>query len=245
MKDQLLLLQRLQDTDIKTKEVRQSIEALPAKLAPAKQDLVKLEALLGLERAKIAETEAWKTEQEELVSREEAALKSAKAKLQAAKNARDFGAASREVDNKKRSIHDREQEVLKVYEALETSRSQLTAHEADVAKLAAHVETEESKFSGKMEELEILAKEISAGREAIASQIDESLLKRYDNVIHRRGVAVVSVVNGVCQGCHMTLPPQLNNILARLESIETCRQCNRLLYRSELLDDSELQEDAG
>ncbi|MBA3503878.1 MAG: hypothetical protein H0T65_26190, partial [Deltaproteobacteria bacterium] len=40
----------------------------------------------------------------------------------------------------------------------------------------------------------------------------------------------------VCQGCHMALPPQLNNILARMESIETCPRCSRLVYRKELLD---------
>ena len=34
----------------------------------------------------------------------------------------------------------------------------------------------------------------------------------------------------------MALPPQLNNILARMESIETCPRCGRLVYRKELLD---------
>ena len=43
-------------------------------------------------------------------------------------------------------------------------------------------------------------------------------------------------MKGVCQGCHMALPPQLNNILARMESIETCPRCGRLVYRKELLE---------
>ena len=34
----------------------------------------------------------------------------------------------------------------------------------------------------------------------------------------------------------MALPPQLNNILARMESIETCPRCGRLIYRKELLE---------
>jgi predicted nucleic acid-binding Zn-ribbon protein len=44
------------------------------------------------------------------------------------------------------------------------------------------------------------------------------------------------VIKGMCQGCHMKLPPQLNNILARLVSIETCPRCGRMIYRKELLD---------
>ena len=40
--------------------------------------------------------------------------------------------------------------------------------------------------------------------------------------------AVAPVVKGVCQGCHMALPPQLANVLARMESIQTCPRCRRV-----------------
>lgn len=33
----------------------------------------------------------------------------------------------------------------------------------------------------------------------------------------------------------MALPPQLNNILARMESIEMCPRCGRIVYRQEML----------
>ncbi len=230
MKDQLLYLQQLQDIDVKTLEIRQSILAVPAQLDPAKKDLVLLEGMLEAERAKLAETESWRAEQEEIVSRDEEALKSAKAKLQEAKNARDFGAASREIDNKKRAIHDREQEVLKVYEALEVGKAKLETHETDVAKLRTHVEGEQAKFAGVLEELQSRAVEAVAGREAIVSKINDDLLKRYDSVIQRRGNAVVAVKGGVCQGCHMALAPQLAIQVERAESIHACRQCKRLLY---------------
>ena len=57
-----------------------------------------------------------------------------------------------------------------------------------------------------------------------------------DPGLARRGVAVVPIISGVCQGCHMSLPPQLNNMLARFESIETCPTCHRLIYRNELTE---------
>ena len=47
------------------------------------------------------------------------------------------------------------------------------------------------------------------------------------------------MIKGVCQGCHMALPPQLDNILARMETIQTCPRCGRLVYRKELLDQPE------
>ena len=41
----------------------------------------------------------------------------------------------------------------------------------------------------------------------------------------------------------MALPPQLNNILARMESIETCPRCGRLVYRKDMLEDPALKTD--
>ncbi len=242
MKDQLLYLQQLQDIDIKTKEILQSIQAVPAQLEPAKKDLILLESMLVNEREKLAETESWRAEQEEIVTRDEEALKNAKAKLQEAKNARDFGAASREIDNKKRAIHDREQEVLKLYEALEVGKAKLETHESDVAKLRNHVDTEQAKFADLLSELESRAVAAVAGREAVVAKIKPELLKRYDSVIQRRGNAVVAVKGGVCQGCHMALAPQLAIQVERAESIHTCRQCKRLLYIPEVVaEDSDAE----
>ena len=245
MKDQLILLRKLQDIDTRTNEVRQCMETLPAKLLPAKKDLRKLETILQMENDQISEADGWRLAQEDLVAGETEALKHAKQKLQDAKTAREFEAASREVDHKKRSIREREQEVLKVYEALENTREKFGSHQDDIAKLRGHIEEEEAKFSDQLRDLEQQATEIAAGRTDIATKIDPSLLRRYENVIKRRGIAVVPVKDGVCQGCHMALAPQLNNLLARFDSIESCRQCNRLLYRAELLGDQADAEESA
>ncbi len=239
MKDQLRYLQQLQTIDTQIQEIRQSIASVPASLAPAKDDLAKLEAMLAGERSKIEETEAWRSEQEAVVNREQEALKSAKGKLAEAKNARDFSAASREIDNKKRSIHEREQEVLKLYEALEVGRERLAQREADVEKLREHVRSEEAKFDDVLKELEGRAALVAEARPQVVSKLSAQLMARYDNVTKRRGSAVVAVVNGVCQGCHMALAPQQSNLVARGETIEGCRQCNRLLYRPEDFESEE------
>jgi predicted nucleic acid-binding Zn-ribbon protein len=61
-------------------------------------------------------------------------------------------------------------------------------------------------------------------------------VKTYDTLAAKRGYAVAPVIKGVCQGCHMALPPQLNNILARMQSIETCPRCGRLVYRQDMVE---------
>lgn len=239
MKEQLVLLYQLQKIDSRVQEVRASIKALPEKLQPAVQDLAKLEAMLQLEKDGLADTEKWRREQEGMIKADEESLRKAKMKLQAAKSTKDYSAASREVETKRRNISEREDEILKVIEAIETTRAQIEAHQGDVDNLRTHVEAEQARIAERVAELEKEATEHAAGRDELVTrlrEIDERTLKRYDLVMRRRRYAMAPVVAGVCQGCHMSLPPQLNNVLARGNSIETCPRCNRIVYRQELFD---------
>jgi hypothetical protein len=245
LKEQLRLLKELQAIDSRRQEMRKSIEALPERLRPAKQDLAKLEAMLQQERAQLAETEKWRAEQEELARREEEAVRQAKAKLQQSRNTKDFAAATREVENKRRMIAEREEELVKVISAMETTRTQLAQREKDVEALRQHVTTEEAAVEAKMSEVQGELSQHESGREAIASQLPRDLLRRYEQVQRRRGIALVPVVDGSCKGCFMSLPPQLNNIIARGTSLESCPSCQRLLYRPEMLAEAEQSEGDG
>ncbi len=245
MKDQLLLLLRLQSIDSRVKELQGTIDELPRQLASDREALAKLEALIEAEKARFTETDSWRKEQERLIEVEEEALRKAKLKLQAAKGPKDYAAANREIDNKRRSKSERESEVLKVMEALEKFRADIERHEAEVGKLREHVSGEETRIAKRIEELKREAGERAQGREEVAGALEANVLKRYEYVSKRRMVALASVKNGVCQGCHMAIPPQLNNELARHDSVHTCPRCQRIIYRQELLDELQGDGDAA
>ena len=135
VREQLVVLLQLQTTDVKVRELEASAAQLPAKLDPLRRDLSKLQGMLDVERAKLAETEAWRKEQASTIERESDALKAAKSKLQASKNSKEFSAASREVENKKKSISDREVELKKMVEASVSSNEQLESRDKDVGGL--------------------------------------------------------------------------------------------------------------
>jgi hypothetical protein len=236
VRDQLLNLLELQTSDVKVRELDSAATQLPAKLDPLRRDLAKLQGMLDAERAKLAETEAWRKSQQELIDREREALKSAQTKLQASKNSKEFNAASREVENKRKSISDREGELKKVVEATSAQNTQLAARDADVQKLRDELAASEAAMADQVTALATQLDEAKAARDAARAKVDKQWVKTYDTLAAKRGYAVAPVIKGVCQGCHMALPPQLNNILARMESIETCPRCGRLVYRKELLE---------
>jgi predicted nucleic acid-binding Zn-ribbon protein len=238
MKQELLKLRELQAIDSRLLEIQRTMEELPQKLLPAKNDLARLESILAGERQKLKETEAWRKDQEQLIRAEEDAVRQAKSKLQQSTNTREFSSANREISNKRKNISDREDEVLKVFEKMEETKKSLDSHEQDVQKLRAHVAAEEQAFMAQIAELEKQAVELAGARKAATEGIAPTLLRKYEHVQKKkRGLAVVAVKNGVCQGCNVSLPPQLTNIMARFESFETCPQCYRLLYRIELIQD--------
>ena len=236
VREQLVLLLQLQQSDVKVRELEAAVTQLPAKLDPLRRDLAKLQGMLDAEQTKLSETESWRKAQQDLIDRERDALKLAQSKLQASKNSKEFGAASREVENKRKSISDRESELKKVGEASTASTSQLETRNKDVEGLRTELSNSEAAMADQIAALQAQLAEAKTARDAARGQVEAKWVKVYDTLAQKRGYAVAPVIKGVCQGCHMALPPQLNNILARMESIETCPRCSRLVYRKELLD---------
>lgn len=234
LKAQLMYLLELQTIDTKVKELEAARQALPIKTEPLRRDLAKLEGMLGGERQKLAETETWKKQQAELLAREQEALRSAKSKLQGSKTGKEYNAASREVENKRKSIQDREAELKKVSEALSSGGSVIGERDAAIGQLREQLAAEEALIANKVEDLARQIAETAAGRAELRAKIDKSWLKTYDTLAGKRGYAVAPVVAGTCQGCQMRIPPQLNNILARMETLEMCPRCGRIIYRKEM-----------
>jgi len=236
VRQQLVFLLQLQQSDVKVRELESAVKQLPAKLDPLRKDLAKLQTMLDGERSKLAETDSWRKAQQELIDRDRDALKAAQSKLQASKNSKEFGAASREVENRRKSIGDREGELKKVSEASSTGATQLASRDKDVDSLRTELANSEAAMADQLAGLNAQLAEARAARDAARAQVEIKWIKVYDSLVAKRGYSVAPVVKGICQGCHMALPPQLNNILARMESIEMCPRCGRLIYRKELLE---------
>lgn len=235
MKEQLSYLLQLQAIDNKVRELEGQRNALPASIEPLRKDLAKLEGMLDAERAKLTETEGWKKQQTSLLENDQVALRAARAKLQASRNGKEYNAATREVDFKQKSIGDRTSELKKVTEALGSSATMIGERDQAVQGLRNQLATEEARISGRLAELDGEIAAASHGRDDLRAKIEKKWLKTYDALV-RRGTAVAAVDNGTCQGCRVRIPPQVNNILARGESLETCERCGRIIYRKDMAE---------
>ncbi|TVM03937.1 MAG: hypothetical protein CV087_02670 [Candidatus Brocadia sp. WS118] len=85
--------------------------------------------------------------------------------------------------------------------------------------------------------------ELKKTRNKYATLLDSDALHHYNRLVsHKDAVAVVPVVNKVCQGCFMSVTAQTLNQLLSGKDITFCNSCGRILYLNngnEVLEEEE------
>jgi len=237
LRDQLRLLETLQQHDARLQELDNMVKGLPLKLAAAQAAITELERILDNERVELADTESFSRNQSVEQKDAEAHLSRAKAKLTQVRNLKESTAAQRELDSTKKQIDTREEEVARLQQAMADHRVKIAEQEAklqadreDLARQEADVERRIAEIQGQIDEAR-------AAREETAKRLKPDSLRKYSTILlRRRGLAVVAVRDGTCRGCNMNIPPQLYNILQRGTTLELCPNCHRIIYWAKLLD---------
>ena len=239
MRDQLKRLEDLQRHDARIQELENALKAVPAKLATTQNDLARVEALLASERGQLVETERYYLDQKSQLEQDEENVAGAKHKLAQAKNSKEYMAAQRETESRREGMASREAEIAKLVEAIDAKKKVLAERAASVQEVHATVTRDGELARERMAEIESKIAELKAERAVLARDVRPEVLKRYSGIRIRRGLAVVGVRNGTCQGCNMNIPPQLFNVLQRGSSIETCPSCHRIIYWEDLMKESQ------
>lgn len=125
-----------------------------------------------------------------------------------------------------------EEEMLGLMEDIERLladlRTREAARQAQERALDEHLEEYKKMRQQMTAELESLRGQ----RETWAGGTDADLLRRYDRLRTRKdGVAVVAIINGICEGCHVAVPEgRLAELLDDDDRLYTCEGCGRILY---------------
>jgi predicted nucleic acid-binding Zn-ribbon protein len=108
--------------------------------------------------------------------------------------------------------------------------------EAAVAAAAAKEATERhteivAHFRANYKEIERKLAGLRAEREnAVAAVPDRALFARYEDICKKHaGLGIVTVADGDCGGCHMTLPNALVKSVRDAEILQICENCRRIL----------------
>jgi predicted nucleic acid-binding Zn-ribbon protein len=243
LKDKIRLLAQLQECDNRIRDVLTRKEIGPRRVQEL-MDEVKANDLKLRELAdqlELSKKERRKIEQEvqELDSR----IEKSHVKLSNIKSNKEYAAALKEIEDLKKIKFDTEDKIIHIMEKIEETEKEIETQEQTVQDLKTKSDRDRKEIEKELLLLDLDLKGLEQNRDDLVKALDQDLWKRYLLLKERRGgLAVTSVIGGVCQTCHMGLPPQKFNELLKGDAIMSCPYCHRIIYWGEDKDFQSPQE---
>jgi len=224
----------LQTTDRELQLLDQEIAKGIAELEEQRSGINTRKTGIEALQARIAQNESRRRELEAETEDQTARLKERQVKLMNVQTNREYQSLLREIEEAKKANNSREEEIVRLMEQSEADQQTIVNDLALCEEEEGQLGTISGQIAAKAKELASQKKKIEKDRDDKAKKITATHLKKYELLrAKRNGVAVVGVTNGVCQGCHMNIPPQLYNDLLRDQDLLSCPTCNRMLYNKE------------
>jgi hypothetical protein len=231
VQEQLSRLIDLQAFDKNLMAIANEKQQCPAKLSALDQKITEMST--EVKNAEI-DLEALKKEHRNMdqeIATIESKIQKSNDKLSQIKSNKEYQAALKEIDDLQSEKQRQEDLSIELMEKIEESERNHTEKTKASKELVEAVEKERAHLKKQEEKLEKTFKSLLKKREALCRDIDESLLKRYEQLLKRKGgLAVSAVMKGVCQCCHLAIPPQKFNELIKGEKMMSCPHCMRIIY---------------
>lgn len=159
-------------------------------------------------------------------------LKEINGKLYSGKitNIKKLSTLQEEENESKEELEEVENEILELLDSIENDTEKLYEAEKEHERLKN--EYKELIKSNKERSSEIKSEFISLKEEMdkLKCDLDEDVLKKYQNLNKRKGRAIAKVDGDKCTGCHMSISLSTISKIKKGNKIINCDNCGRILY---------------
>ena len=233
MRQQIALLEQLQEIDLKILESDTQLRKIPEDLSLVKAQMDELYEKIERDRTTLKEAEKWRVEHDRAIEMQQELLAKSKGKLATARNEREANAAQREIDTIRRALSEREEEALHILEVVDQTKESIAQKEEMYGKLQDAFKGMETESRKQVESVSEEKKKLESERKSLTKRIEPHAAEMYEKIRRRKPRAVVAALQGTCGGCHMMLPPQVYNLLQRQDRILQCPSCFRIVFYDE------------
>lgn len=231
MKEQIQILVNLQHIEserniahLKIAEVAAKMEALETELSESAEKMKReSDALAGLKKRY--------RELESDLQSGIAQVKKSQDKLRSVKTNKEYQSMLKEIEDLKKKNSLMEDEMIGCLDQMELIDKTVASQEAAFSSLKVQIDSEKETIQAEAEQDRSRLAELEAQWQKISKGVDAEVLKKY-LLVKEKGKknAVASVINAVCQGCNLNIPPQMFNELQRFENLTFCPHCQRIIY---------------
>lgn len=240
MQEKLQLLKELQALDLERQTLAEQRQRFVEEQGEFQAELDKVQAMADSLSAEIDALNEQRRELAHALTLEEDNILRSESRLPQIKTQKEYVAVLKEVDTAKKLAKELTEQIEAKDKELAALGADKAEKEEELTGLTDKVEAKRNAIGTELAGVEAKLEAMTDRREALLAQLPTRLRKRYQLLLDRRdGLAVVEARGGACLGCHMHLPPQQFNTLYVAEEVQSCPQCNRLLYIEEQDEPSE------
>lgn len=231
MKEQLLLLIALQESDSQLAKLKVKHKDLPEKIKKLDEDLRLFKEDAEKNKRKYEELKARHVEGENKIKKINESMVRAREKMLEVKNNKEYQAMLKEIEAAEAARSDLETDIIKVLEEIDSLAIQVKRDEAVFAEYKKKHEEEKKLLENELNSLDASFAACDQRRADLRKEILPDIMALYEKIKNRNGgLGVTYVWKAICNGCHMNIPPQLYIDLQKSSEIMYCPNCNRIIY---------------
>jgi predicted nucleic acid-binding Zn-ribbon protein len=242
---QIEALEELAAIDTELADLRNQLAGEQGELSGKRQQLQELDDRVSRSRESVDEMDRLKSELFTEVRQMTLQVERSREKLARCRTEREANAAQRELEELRKLQRDREIEIEKLNGLVEAARSEIEDLSGTRDTLQGDLGSSEGDVTSRLSDLESGIRDRETARQLVVKKLPPQLFRKYEMIRKRRGGAVAHTTDGTCSACNMAMPPQQFQILMRDNKIDSCPQCNRLIYFKVPSDEDQAADGAG
>lgn len=228
--EQIPHLEALSELDEKIRQLDEDLAVRRGGLDSLKTEVTELRRKVDDGKTSIMAMEKTKNELMTEVRQMTVQIEKSREKLGRSRNERESMAAQRELEELKKLVRDREDEMEKLGAVSEQAKASVNASETRHNELSAELAGTAEGALQTVQDLEKQREQLLIDRTAAVKRLPPILYRRYEAIRARKPKAIARTSDGTCSGCNISVPPMMFQKMQRSEEFEQCPQCKRILY---------------
>ncbi len=154
-----------------------------------------------------------------------------KEKLRSVKTNKEYNSTLKEIDKLKEQNSLLEDEMLNLLDRIDEADKAVLKSQEEYSQTKSDITTRMNAVSLEEQDGKNELTRLNKNCSALETKINKDLLIKFKLVKEKiTGPSISPVINAVCQGCHLNIPPQMYIELQRIENLKFCPNCQRMIY---------------
>jgi len=228
----------LQQLDIKMMELESLRGDLPLQVRELENKLNLAEKAVSEKEDSLKSLQMERTTEEGEIAQFENKREKYKQQLFSVKSNREYDAVTMEIEQVNTIVSDKESRVLEIIDMVDDLSSTLEQDKKDFEVLKQEHETKKTELNKKIKETEKDEAFLIDHIDKIRRRLNSRHLAVYDRIRKAKGgIAVVPVIRRSCGGCYKNIPPQKVLEIRKMDRINFCEVCGRILIWDDNLNE--------